>query len=97
MLAATHAPCAETPEASATNGTVSIYFGTPAGRIKALHGVNGGPLSRSFFSFHWYGKDPAGPAASAVVARKILDEFGFQKTETHLNEWHYFNVGWNEL
>ncbi len=285
LLVATHAPCAETPEASATNGTVSIHFGTPAGRIKPLHGVNGGPLSRSsesdnlvvyhaeagfphtrlhdcqwpspnvvdvhcvfplfhadaddprnyvfaptddylaaivkngsqivyrlgtciehktqynvnppadprkwadicvhmirhfndgwadghqfniryweiwnepdlkgqmwtgtmeqyfalyeaaataikahdpknkvggpgvtdvrsewvrpflkycqerklpldFFSFHWYGKDPAGPAASAVAARKILDEFGFQKTETHLNEWHYINVGWNEL
>ena len=47
LLVATHAPCAETPEASATNGTVSIHFGTPAGRIKPLHGVNGGPLSRS--------------------------------------------------
>jgi hypothetical protein len=43
------------------------------------------------------GSDPAGPAASAVAARKILDEFGFQRTEIHLNEWHYLNVGWNEL
>jgi hypothetical protein len=32
-----------------------------------------------------------------VAARKVLDEFGFQRTEIHLNEWHYLNVGWNEL
>src|ERR1035438_7932211 len=54
-------------------------------------------LPLDFFSYHWYGSDPAGPAATAVAARKILDEFGFQRTEIHLNEWHYLNVGWNEL
>jgi hypothetical protein len=32
-----------------------------------------------------------------LEARKVLDEFGFQRTEIHLNEWHYLNVGWNEL
>jgi hypothetical protein len=54
-------------------------------------------LPLDFFSYHWYGSDPAGPAASAVKARRILDEFGFQRTEIHLNEWHDLNVGWNEL
>ncbi|MGO8678843.1 MAG: GH39 family glycosyl hydrolase [Limisphaerales bacterium] len=54
-------------------------------------------LPLDFFSYHWYGSDPAGPAASAVAARKVLDEFGFQGTEIHLNEWHYLNAGWNEL
>jgi hypothetical protein len=54
-------------------------------------------LPLDFFSYHWYGSDPAGPASSAVAARKVLDEFGFQRTEIHLNEWHYLNVGWNEL
>lgn len=54
-------------------------------------------LPLDFFSYHWYGSDPAGPAASAVKARQILDEFGFQRTEIHLNEWHYLNAGWNEL
>ena len=54
-------------------------------------------LPLDFFSYHWYGSDPAGPTASALEARKVLDEFGFQRTEIHLNEWHYLNVGWNEL
>jgi hypothetical protein len=38
-------------------------------------------LPLDFFSYHWYGTDPAGPAASAVAARKVLDEYGFQRTD----------------
>lgn len=54
-------------------------------------------LPLDFFSYHWYGSDPAEPAATAVAARMVLDEFGFRQTEIHLNEWHYLNAGWNEL
>jgi hypothetical protein len=43
-------------------------------------------LPLDFFSFHSYTVDHV---ALCREARKALDEFGFQKTETHLNEWRY--------
>ena len=43
-------------------------------------------LPLDFFSFHAYTVDHV---ALVRQARKALDEFGFDKTETHLNEWRY--------
>jgi hypothetical protein len=43
-------------------------------------------LPLDFFSFHAYTVDHV---ALCREARKALDEFGFEKTETHLNEWRY--------
>ena len=43
-------------------------------------------LPLDFFSFHAYTVDHV---ALVRQARKALDEFGFEKTETHLNEWRY--------
>src|SRR5437867_2019803 len=42
-----------------------------------------------FFSWHLYCDDPAAVAAHARGVRKLLDRSGFEKTESHLNEWNY--------
>lgn len=42
-----------------------------------------------FFSWHCYAANPAELAARARAVRKLLDEHGFAKTESHLNEWNY--------
>ena len=47
----------------------------------------GAPLD--FFSWHIYTNDPAAVAARARATRRWLDESGFSKSESHLNEWNY--------
>jgi hypothetical protein len=42
-----------------------------------------------FFSWHIYTNDPAAVAARARATRRWLDESGFAKSESHLNEWNY--------
>jgi hypothetical protein len=42
-----------------------------------------------FLSWHMYTDDPAAVLARAKAVRRWLDESGFQKTESHLNEWNY--------
>lgn len=54
------------------------------------HGV---PLD--FFSWHIYATEPGQIADCAVRARKILDDAGFVKAESILNEWNYVK-GWTD-
>jgi hypothetical protein len=42
-----------------------------------------------FFSWHLYCDDASAVAAHARGVRKLLDRAGFEKTESHLNEWNY--------
>jgi len=42
-----------------------------------------------FFSWHTYTDDPYVYARKARAVRKLLDERGFDKAESHLNEWNY--------
>ena len=57
---------------------------------------NGVPLD--FFSWHRYTKDPSEYAPRARAVRKMLDEYGFKETESHLNEWNYLPGGsWRGL
>lgn len=42
-----------------------------------------------FFSWHRYGTSPDNFVSEAFSARKMLDAFGFAKTEIHINEWHF--------
>ena len=42
-----------------------------------------------FFSWHCYTDDPAEITARAGAIRRLLDRHGFNKTESHLNEWNY--------
>ncbi len=48
---------------------------------------HGTPLD--FFSWHVYTSTPEKVLADTRLARDILDEFGFTKTESILNEWNY--------
>ncbi len=42
-----------------------------------------------FFSWHRYADDPFTFVHLARAIRRLLDERGFTKTESHLNEWNY--------
>jgi xylan 1,4-beta-xylosidase len=42
-----------------------------------------------FFSWHCYTDDPAELVLRARAIRELLDSYGFQKTESYLNEWNY--------
>ncbi|WP_293666260.1 hypothetical protein [uncultured Parabacteroides sp.] len=48
---------------------------------------NKAPLD--FYSYHLYAPDDKDILEHPVLIRKWLDEFGYEKTELHLNEWHY--------
>lgn len=48
-----------------------------------------------FFSFHGYSRTPEPLAEKCVRIRKLLDDNGFAKTETNLNEWNYVK-GWTD-
>ncbi|MHB1036679.1 MAG: GH39 family glycosyl hydrolase [Pirellulales bacterium] len=51
-----------------------------------------------FFSWHRYSDDPASFARQARGVRKLLDQYGFTKTESHLNEWNYLpNNDWSPM
>jgi hypothetical protein len=53
--------------------------------LKAVQAA-GAPLD--FFSWHAYPERPGQMAATARVVRNLLDQYGFQKAESHLNEWN---------
>ena len=42
-----------------------------------------------FFSWHRYTANPYAFHEQACAVRRLLDENGFAKTESHLNEWNY--------
>jgi hypothetical protein len=55
-------------------------------------------LPLDFFSWHCYTNDPAELVIRAKGVRALLDEMGFQKSESHLNEWNYLpNNSWTGL
>lgn len=42
-----------------------------------------------FFSWHNYNNDPFMLAKMPASVRELLNQYGFSKTESHLNEWNY--------
>ena len=50
-------------------------------------------LPLDFLSWHIYPDDPAAPVCNTIGLRRVLDEYGFKKTEIHLNEWNYLPSG----
>jgi beta-xylosidase len=51
-----------------------------------------------FFSWHRYASDPSDYARRARALRRLLDEHGFTKTESHFNEWNYLpNEDWRPM
>ena len=53
------------------------------------------PAPMDFFSFHIYTTTPDHIAAQPVIARELLDRFGYHDTETILNEWNYVRA-WSQ-
>jgi hypothetical protein len=46
-----------------------------------------------FFSWHWYWTEPYDMSIKGTRVRKILDKYGYEKSESILNEWNYVR-GW---
>lgn len=46
-------------------------------------------LPLDFFSWHCYSNDAAEMTRRARAVRRLLDDAGFARTESHLNEWNY--------
>jgi hypothetical protein len=53
-------------------------------------------LPLDFLSWHAYYGVPQSLANDAATVRKVLDEYGFKQTESHLNEWRYLTT-WSGL
>lgn len=51
--------------------------------------VTGERVPMDFFSWHIYCTEPAMISATAGMIRKMLDDHGYDKTESILNEWNY--------
>ncbi len=54
-------------------------------------------LPLDFFAWHRYTTDPEEVINTANKVRKLLDENGYAKTESHLNEWNYWPGNWQVL
>ena len=51
-----------------------------------------------FYSYHCYTSDPYGRIQETpALVRELLDKYGYNKAEIHLNEWHYFPGDWYRL
>jgi hypothetical protein len=51
-----------------------------------------------FLSWHRYAREPSEFARRASAIRRLLDQQGFLKTESHLNEWNYLpNEDWRPM
>jgi len=48
-----------------------------------------------FFSWHGYVRNPADAIATPAMVKALLDEYGFENTELHYNEWHYYPGSWS--
>ena len=46
-----------------------------------------------FFTWHQYALTPSGEVPVANALRRVLDDYGFTKTELHFNEWNYLPGG----
>jgi xylan 1,4-beta-xylosidase len=51
-----------------------------------------------FFSWHSYTSDPRELPRRAHAVRQVLDQYGFARSESHLNEWNYLpNNDWRPM
>lgn len=54
-------------------------------------------LPIDFVSWHNYGVRPHLIPARAALIRKLVDEAGYPRAESHLNEWNFFPGDWNRM
>ena len=70
-----------------------IWTGTPLLRPFLAY-CRDRKLPLDFLSWHSYPNMPQGAAGDAVAIRKLLDQYGFKNTESHLTEWHPMWYKW---
>lgn len=58
-----------------------------------LSGCRHEKVPLDFFSWHCYTDDASEPAQRARAVRQLLDAEGFNRTESHLNEWNFLPDG----
>lgn len=46
-----------------------------------------------FFSWHLYTSNPERIGERADLVRRVLDENGYENTESILDEWNYIKIG----
>ena len=63
-------------------------------RFLAAMTAGGKRVPLDFFSWHVYGRDPRIVKMQIIDARRLLDEAGYTKTESILDEWNYVR-GWS--
>jgi hypothetical protein len=54
-------------------------------------------LPIDFLSWHRYAESPHQLITCAQIVRTLLDESGYNDTESHLNEWNYFVADWGSV
>ncbi|MCF6224504.1 MAG: hypothetical protein L3J34_12370 [Flavobacteriaceae bacterium] len=54
-------------------------------------------LPIDFFSWHDYTQHPEQIVKKALYVRELLDDYGFEETESHINEWNYWPGTWSKL
>jgi hypothetical protein len=66
--------------------------------VKFLRYCQGRRLPLDFFSWHRYANEPGDLALRARAIRQLLDQFGFLRSESHLNEWNFLpNEDWGPV
>ena len=73
------------------------FAGCPTGYMKELLAAcRAADVAPDFMSWHYYGQKPRDLIAEPARVRKLLDEAGFPKCKTIINEWHYL-VSWDGI
>jgi hypothetical protein len=52
-------------------------------------------LPLGFLTWHCYTDSPQVIASHAIMARKVIDEYGFTNAESHITEWHPMWYAWD--
>ena len=73
------------------------FAGCPTDYMKELLAAcRAADVAPDFMSWHYYGQNPRELVAQPARVRKFLDEAGFPKCRTVINEWHYL-VSWDGI
>jgi len=76
--------------AAAGLGTLRGQSLTPSPFLRGfLESCKKDGVSLDFLSWHMYTADATAPIRGCRGLRHVLDDYGFKKTEIHLNEWNY--------
>ena len=73
---------------------VAFIYNPWCNRFLAAMTAGGKRVPLDFFSWHVYARDSRIVKMQVIDVRRLLDKFGYTKTESILNEWNYVR-GWS--